>query len=131
MKKISEIKSKYLSLGIEEKHVLYAFEAVKAGKKRDVIINNLTSDVRNVDSDLANNMIDEMFSANGGEFKYENRNGYLYSVFYGVAFSALLLVTLGMGRNSSLQLKFGLASTLFLGLFLKTIIPALRGKFRE
>lgn len=75
-----EIKEKYLSLGLPEKHFDYAFNAVKSGTKKDIIIKNLTSDVRKVDYTLASNMLDDMFSANGGEFKYENRGGYLYSI---------------------------------------------------
>jgi hypothetical protein len=131
MKNLNETKEKYLSLGLPEKHFDYAFNAVKSGTKKDIIMKNLTSDVRKVNQELADNMLDEMFSANGGEFKYENRGGYLYSTFYLIAIIALGLVIIFYRNNSSLTIKLSLALAAFLFLFFKTLIPTLKGKFRE
>lgn len=129
--KLDEIKEKYVSLGVSEKNVEYTLNAVKSGTKRDFIIKNLTSDIRKVDANMASNMLDEMFAANGGEFKHENRGGYLYSTFYLIAILALGAVIFYMNGNGSLQLKLSGALVLFLILFFRTFIPTIRGKFRE
>lgn len=131
MKNLNEIKEKYLSLGLPEKHFDYAFNAVKSGTKKDIIIKNLTSDVRKVDHELANNMLDEMFTSNGGEFKYENRGGYLYSILYLIIIIVLGLIIIFSKYNSSLIIKLSIALVGFLVLFFRTLIPTLRGRFRE
>jgi hypothetical protein len=130
MKNFNSIKEKYISLEIPEKHIDYAFNAVKSGSKREIIIKNLTSDVRKVDYESANNMLDEMFSDNGGEFKYENRGGYLYSIFYLIVIITLLLI-ITFSNSTSLVIKLSFALIAFLVLFLRTFIPTLKGKFRE
>ena len=130
--KLEEIKEKYVSIGVAEKNVDYALNAVKAGTKKDFIIKNLTSDIRKVDAATANSMLDEMFAANGGEFKYENRGGYLYSTFYLIAIVALGVVTFYFSKeNRSMQFKFGGALLVFIVLFFRTFIPTIRGRFRE
>ncbi|MEC3874113.1 hypothetical protein [Chryseobacterium salviniae] len=130
MKNFNSIKEKYVSLGVPEKHIDYTFNAVKSGSKREIIVKNLTSDVRNVDHKSANCMLDDMFSANGGEFKYENRSGYIYSIFYLIAIVVLLLF-ITFSNNDSLVIKLSFALIPFLVLFLRTFIPTLKGKFRE
>lgn len=131
--KFETIKDKYLSLGIREKNFIYASEAVKGGKKREIILKNLTSDVRKENVEISENMLLEMFQLNGGEFKYENRGGYLYSTAYLIIIIVLGLLFLFINDNNgrNLKLKFGLAFIVFLGLFIKTLIPTVRGKFRE
>ncbi|MFZ4931807.1 hypothetical protein [Chryseobacterium sp. Mn2064] len=130
--KLEDIREKYVSLGIPEKNVEYALNAVKSGTKKDFIMKNLTSDIRKVDAATANSMLDEMFAANGGEFKYENRGGYLYSVFYLIAIAALGGVILFMNaENRSLQFKLSGALLVFIVLFFRTFIPTIRGRFRE
>lgn len=130
--KLEEVKEKYVSLGVAEKNVDYALNAVKTGTKKDFIMKNLTSDIRKVDVATANSMLDEMFAANGGEFKYENRGGYLYSTFYLIAIVALSIVTFYFSKeNRSMQFKFGGALLLFIVLFFRTFIPTIKGRFRE
>ncbi|RQO36605.1 hypothetical protein DBR39_16070 [Chryseobacterium sp. KBW03] len=129
---LEEIKDKYVSLGIAEKNVDYALNAVKSGTKKDFIMKNLTSDIRKVEPAIAHNMLDEMFAANGGEFKYENRGGYLYSTFYLIAIVALGIVTFYFSReNRSMQFKLGSALLVFIVLFFRTFIPTIKGRFRE
>ena len=77
-----ELKEKYHMLGVLEKNFDYAVSAVKNGTKREIILKNLTSDVRKMDLELSNNLLDDLFQSNGGEFKYENRVGYMYSIAY-------------------------------------------------
>ena len=129
--KLEEVKEKYVSLGVPEKNVEYALNAVKSGTKKDFIMKNLTSDIRKVEPTTANNMLDEMFAANGGEFKHENRGGYLYSTFYLIAIVALGIVTFYFSKeNRNMQFKFGGALLLFIVLFFRTFIPTIRGRFR-
>ncbi|GEM_PF-1514393 len=130
--KFEEIKEKYLSIGVPEKHFEYAFKAVKSGTKKGFIMKNLTLDIRKVDVSTASNMLDDMFAANGGEFKYENRGGYLYSIFYLIAVVALGGVIFYLNHeNRSLQIKLSVALVLFLVLLFRTLIPTIKGKFRE
>lgn len=131
MKNLNEIKEKYVSRGLPEKHFDYAFNAVKSGTKKDIIIKNLTSDVRKVNHVLANNMLDDMFLANGGEFKYENRGGYLYSTFYLIVIIILGAIVLFSNNSESLRIKLSFALVAFLILFFRTLMPTLKGKFRE
>jgi hypothetical protein len=132
-KKIDAIKEKYLSLGVQEKNFIYACEAVKGGKKREMILKNLTSDVRKENPEVSEDMLIEMFKINGGEFKYENRGGYLYSTIYLIAIVVLglLFFTINDNNGRNLKFKIGIAFILFLFLFIKTLAPTIKGKFRE
>nr|WP_315025975.1 hypothetical protein [uncultured Chryseobacterium sp.] len=130
--KIEDIKEKYLSLGVSEKNFGYAWNAVRSGTKRDFIVKNLTSDVRKLEADLANNMLDEMFKTNGGEFKYENRGGYWYSILYLIVIVALgCIIFFVNNENISLQFKLSSVLLVFIILLFRTFIPAIKGKFRE
>lgn len=82
MKNIDTIKARYLSQGVREDNFLYAVDATKAGSKREHILENLTADYRGMDYIEATQMLEELFAANGGEFKKENRSGYLYGTFF-------------------------------------------------
>lgn len=82
MRNIESIKDKYLGKGIREDNLSYAIEAVKEGSKREHIIENLTADYRGMPADEASQLLEELFAANGGEFKKENRGGYLYGAFF-------------------------------------------------
>lgn len=81
-KKLTVVKEKYLSLGINQEHIDYAIEAVKAGEKRDFIFENLTSDYRNLPVADANFLIEDLYEAFGGEFKLENRKGYFWGAIW-------------------------------------------------
>ena len=133
-----ELKEKYLKLGILERHFDYAVSAVKSGTKRDIIMKNLTSDVRKMDKSISSDLLDDLFQSNGGEFKYENRTGYLYSSAY-----LLIAIICGIFSVSSLfnhssqqfSLKMQIVTTVgffsFSYLFVKTIFLTLRGKHRD
>lgn len=82
MRNIDTIKARYLSQGVREDNFLYAVDATKAGSKREHILENLTADYRGMDYIEATQMLEELFAANGGEFKKENRSGYLYGTFF-------------------------------------------------
>ena len=59
-KNLSALKEKYLKEGLSEKNFEYAINAVKTKTKRQYIFENLSSDVRKVDADLANRFLDEI-----------------------------------------------------------------------
>jgi hypothetical protein len=81
MKKFEAIITKYSEQGVSEDNIEYAISAVKDGSKREHTLESLTADYRGMDRTVANNMLEEMYSVNGGEFKKENRNGYLFGTF--------------------------------------------------
>ncbi|WP_374364819.1 hypothetical protein [Cloacibacterium sp.] len=133
-----ELKEKYLKLGVLERHFDYAVSAVKSGTKREIILKNLTSDVRKMEKSISSDLLDDLFQSNGGEFKYENRTGYLYSSAY-----LLIAIICGIFSVSSLfnhssqqfSLKMQIVTTVgffsFSYLFVKTIFLTLRGKHRD
>lgn len=82
MKNIDAIKAKYLSKGVKEDNLAYAIDAVKEGSKREHIIENLTADYRGMQPNEARLLLEELFAANGGEFKKESKGGYLYGAFF-------------------------------------------------
>ncbi|WP_315814431.1 hypothetical protein [Paraflavitalea speifideaquila] len=69
MKNINIIKAKYLGKGVTADNLEYAIEAVKDGSKREHIIENLTADYRGMQAGEANQLLEELFVASGGEFK--------------------------------------------------------------
>jgi hypothetical protein len=82
----------------------------------------------------ANGLLNELFEVNGGEFKKENRYGYLFGCFMLIlglpcAFYIYYVFTYG-GILVRPVLVFGLAiAGTFSGLYL--IIKALLGKYRD
>lgn len=132
-----ELKEKYLKLGVLEKHFDYAVSAVKNGTKREIILKNLTSDVRKMDSELSSNLLNDIFQSNGGEFKYENRIGFLYSLaYFMVAFLCFLLIYISVfssdySFNVKVQVGAFIGFFSFSFLFAKTLFLTLRGKHRD
>ena len=51
-----ELKEKYLKLGVLERHFDYAVSAVKSGTKREIILKNLTSDVRKMEKSISSSL---------------------------------------------------------------------------
>jgi hypothetical protein len=134
MKKFANIIEKYQSRGVNIDNIEYAVESVKRGAKREHIIDNLSADYRGMNLTDANGLLNELFEANGGEFKKENRYGYLFGSFMLMlglpcAFYIYYVFTYG-GILVRPVLVFGLAifGTLS-GLYL--IVKALLGKYRD
>ncbi|MDF2192866.1 hypothetical protein [Paraflavitalea sp. CAU 1676] len=82
MKKFATVKTNYLLKGVTEDNIDYAISAVKEGTKREFILENLTADYRGMDYLQGTQMLEELFAANGGEFKKENRGGIVYGIFF-------------------------------------------------
>ena len=134
MKKFANIIEKYQSKGVSVDNIEYALESVKRGAKREHILDNLSADYRGMNLTDANGLLNELFEANGGEFKKENRYGYLFGTFmlmFGLpcAFYIYYVFTYG-GVLVRPILVFGLAiGGTFSGLYL--IIKAILGKYRD
>ena len=134
MKKFANIIDKYQSRGVSIDNIEYAVESVKRGAKREHILDNLSADYRGMNLTDANGLLNELFEVNGGEFKKENRYGYLFGSFMLMlglpcAFYIFYVFTYG-GILVRPILVFGLAIFgTFSGLYL--IIKALLGKYRD
>lgn len=135
MAKFDAIKNKYLALGVTEDNIDFAIGAVQDGSKREHIIEILTADYRGMTQSQSTAMLEEMFAANGGEFKKENSGGYLYGILFlllGIASTVVLVMQL---QEAYLQVKLlflSIAGVLF-GFIMGAsyIIKAIRGKFRD
>ena len=82
MNKFENLVIKYTAIGVSKENIEYAISSVKDGTKREFILESLTADYRGMEYGLANSMLEELYKLNGGEFKKENRNGYLYGIFF-------------------------------------------------
>jgi hypothetical protein len=85
MKKFDKIIEKYTEKGIAFDNIDYAISAIKDGTRREMILESLTADYRGMKLQEANIMLEELYKINGGEFKKENRGGYLYSAVFFIA----------------------------------------------
>ena len=96
MKKFDTIIDKYLKIGVSKDDIEYAISEVKNGTKRAYIIENLTADYRGMHFEQATALLEDLFAANGGEFKKENRGGYLYGIvflMFGLSCTSYILYT--------------------------------------
>ena len=129
------IKSKYLALGVKEDNIDYAISAVTDGAKREHIIETLTADYRGMSESQSTQILEDLFEANGGEFKTENRGGYLYGILLCVVGVVGLCILIALLASGNLRIKFiVLAAGAALFGLLKgpaLIVKAFRGKYRD
>ncbi|HEX2630251.1 MAG TPA: hypothetical protein VHM26_14590 [Chitinophagaceae bacterium] len=134
MAKFDHIINKYRQAGVREDNIEYAILAAKDGGKREHIIENLTADYRGMTEQEATAMLEEIFKANGGEFKKENRGGYWYGAFMliiGIACSWYLYHYYTYGGSLVEPVYIWLGAVLGVGIGLLLIIVSLLGVFRE
>jgi hypothetical protein len=134
MKKFDPIIEKYRNKGVRADNIEYAIDSVKYGTKREHILESLTADYRGMNAEDAINLLEELFVTNGGEFKKENRTGYLYGAF-------LLLIGLSCAYWIFYVFNYGgilvrpilVFLTAILGTLggITLIIKALLGKYRD
>lgn len=135
MQKFGLVKSKYLTLGVTEENIDYAIESVIDGTKQELILETLTANYRGVSGSQAAQLLQDIYVVNGGEFKKENRGGYLYGTLLslvGLVSAGFFIVMLisGEGKIKFIALAFaGAAFGLSKGPIL--IIKSARGKFRD
>jgi len=135
MQKFDSIKSKYLKLGVTEDNLDYAITSVIDGTKREHILETLTADYRGMSEGQSTQLLEDLFEANGGEFKKENRGGYLYGVLLcvvGVVGVGILIALLVSGEFRVKFLILSGAVAVF-GLLQgpSLILKSLRGKYRD
>lgn len=135
MQKFRFVKSKYLTLGVTEDNIDYAIESVIEGTKQELILETLTADYRGMSLSQTAQLLQDLYVVNGGEFKKENRGGYLYGTLLSLiglvsaGFFITMLLT-GEGTIKFMALAFaGAAFGLLKGPVL--ILKSLRGKFRD
>ena len=129
------VKQRYLALGVKEDNIDFAISAVVDGTKREHIIESLTADYRGMTEDQSNQLLQDLFTANGGEFKKENRGGYLNGAlllligFIGAGFFIAMLVS---GETKVKFIVLSLSAALFgLPAGAMAIIKSLKGKYRD
>lgn len=132
--KFQTLKTEFLNNGLSEKNFEYVYNSVKSGVAKDLIFKNLTSDLRKVEPKFAEEILNKFYNINGGEFKYENNSGYLFSTAYIVVAlaCALMLYASFNGNFGSLKVIigciFGFVGFSFLAI--KTLLKSVRGKYR-
>jgi hypothetical protein len=131
MKKFESIIEKYTQKGVSIDNINYAISTVKDGIRREHALESLTADYRGVDFFLATDMLEDLYEANGGEFKKENKGGYYLATLFillGGGAAWHVIHTLLYGGLLYLQVAALGGILLFVGIFL--LIKTLRGKYR-
>jgi len=132
MNKFAKARDKHLLKGIKEANIDYAIDAIKFGTKRELIVENLILTVRKETEENANLLLDDLYKANGGEFKYENRWGCFLGIIVlllGSAGAFDILYTLKHGGKLSLKEFILTPAAIIIGLYF--IILAVRQKHKE
>ncbi len=135
MSKFISVKEKYLQLGVKEDNIDFAIAAVTDGNKREHIIENLTAGYRGMTAAQSNQLLEELFAANGGEFKKENQGGYLFGsllLLIGIAGAAFFITMLlsAEGKLKFILLSFS-AAVFGLAGGIKLFLKAFKGKYRD
>jgi len=76
---IKSIKQEFEQGGIGSEHIEYAYSAIMDGIRRELIINNLVNQ-RGVNESKSHELLNRLYLLNGGEFKVENRRGYMSGI---------------------------------------------------
>ncbi|HEX2683751.1 MAG TPA: hypothetical protein VHL77_07455, partial [Ferruginibacter sp.] len=134
MNKFDPIIEKYKSRGVSAENIDYAIVAVKDGTRREYIIRNLTAVYRNNGMNVAEatSLLEELFAANGGEFKKENRGGYFYGLVLllaGLSLAAYFYHIFTYQGIFPLRLFVGAAVLIVCGV--GTLIVTLLGRYRD
>ncbi len=134
MKQKDLIIEKYTAKGVSLENIEYAISAVKDGNKREHTLESLTADYRGMDYSLANSMLEEMYLLNGGEFKKENRNGYLFgsfSLIIGSTLALYIFYVIYYGGILISPIVTTICAFTFILSGLLLIIKAVQGKYRD
>jgi hypothetical protein len=134
MSKYDDVIKRYTEKGVSADTVEYAITSVKEGAKREHILESLTASYRGMQPVEANMLLEELFLMSGGEFKKENRTGYLYGALFlllGGLCAAYIAYTFISGAtwHKPVLSSIGAVTGLLAGLGL--IIQSLRGKYRD
>ena len=135
MSKFNTTKEKHLKLGVTEDNIDFAIGAVVDGTKREHIIETLIADYRGMTEAQSILLLEDLFKANGGEFKKENSGGYLYGtllLLVGITCAAFCIYMLVTGEGKMKFILLSLTGAIF-GLSTGTVlmIKSFRGKYRD
>ena len=134
MGKFNSIITKYSNTGVRIDNIEFAIDAVKNGTKREHILENLTASYRGMQDPQATALLEELFDANGGEFKIENRGGYLFGSLFlllGLICSFFIFYALYTGESLRRPVIFIIGAIVGAGGAAIYFTKALRGKFRD
>jgi hypothetical protein len=134
MGKFDNVIEKYNNVGVSMSNIQLAIDGVKDGVYREHILENLTADYRGMDPIVAEAMLEDLFAANGGEFKKENRNGYLYGIVFlmlGAACSFFIIESFIYNEQLIRPALFWAGAIAGIGGAVFYFSKAIRGKFRE
>ena len=134
MGKFDQIIGKYTGIGISSNNIEYAVSAVKDGTKREDILANLMADYRGVQFDQANALLEDLFTANGGEFKKENRGGYLFGIAFlvvGLSCAFYILYVLYFGGVLIRPVIVGIVGVAGIVGGIKYLVKAPKGEYRD
>jgi hypothetical protein len=134
MSKFKSIKDYYLNKGVSEDNIDYVISGVQDGAKREHILESLTADYRGMSHENADNLLNSIYGVSGGEFKKENRGGYLYGAFFlliGIPCAIYIFFVLSYGgilvRPVLIFAGAGFGILGGIGLIVKSIL----GKYRD
>ena len=134
MSKFDAIKQQYLDKGIQEANIDYAIESVQYGTKREFILDNLTADYRGMSREQAVSLVETLFAANGGEFRKENKGGYLYGgllLAAGVLLAFYICYVMIFGGILIRPILVVAVMLFCLGSGGRLLFKAMRGKYRD
>lgn len=134
MGKFDSIIIKYNHIGVRTDNIEFAIDAVKNGTKREHILENLTAGYRGMQDQQATALLEDLFAANGGEFRIENRGGYLFGTLFlllGLICTFFIVYAISSGETLQKPLIFAIGAIIGLGGAVIYFTKALRGKFRD
>jgi hypothetical protein len=132
--KFDKLIEKYSEKGVSADNIAYAISAVKDGIRREHILESLTADYRGMNSEQSIHLLEDLFAANGGEFKKENRGGYLYATMFlliGCVCAFFILSGLYYGEVPRKPVLFLVGATGGIGGGIYYLTKSLKGKFRD
>lgn len=135
MSRLESIIDKYSKAGVTQENLAFALDSVKDGSKREHILENLTADYRGMEYGQADLMLSELFAVTGGEFKKENRRGYLIGAFFlicvGLPCTIYIAYVLIFGGVIVRPILIGLGALGGLITGIRLIASAAAGKYRD
>ncbi|MES2777972.1 MAG: hypothetical protein V4722_27580 [Bacteroidota bacterium] len=130
---LESIKQEFQPEGINGDHIEYAVSAIKEGTRRELIMENLIEQ-RHLDITTSCELLDRLYQWNGGEFKVENKNGYVMGIFSLMAGVGLWACSVFLFFNEGALSK--VIATVVMGAILifygiVILATAFRGKYRD
>jgi len=132
MDKFKNVTDRYVEYGISEFNIEYAIQEVLDGTKREYIEESLTQEYRGMTSAQATALLNDLYLADGGEFKRQNRKGYFWAFAFMLAGAICSFLTYHFWKESGLiSLKIVAGAILCSLAGILTLISVLFGQYRE